>query len=103
MENNESAKTIFDAWLAPFKEMDGRRNMIQGIGNTDHLSYTREGLPGFNPIQDYVNYDVRIHHTNMDTYERVRPADLQQCAIVMASFAYHAAMRAEKIPRMKTP
>jgi carboxypeptidase Q len=103
MENNESAKAIFDAWLAPFKDMDGRRNIIQGIGNTDHLSYTREGLPGFNPIQDYVNYDVRIHHTNMDTYERVRPADLQQCAIVMASFAYHAAMRAEKIPRMKTP
>ena len=72
--------------------------MTQGIGNTDHLSFTRTGLPGFNPIQDYVDYDVRTHHTNVDTYERVKTADLQQCAVVLASFAYHAAVRAERIP-----
>ena len=58
-------------------------------------------MPGFNAVQDYVNYDVRTHHTNMDTFERVKIADLQQCAIVMASFAYHAAVRAEKIPFVK--
>ena len=55
-------------------------------------------MPGFNPIQDYVDYDVRTHHTNMDTLERVREADLQQAAIVFASFAWHAAMRDAKIP-----
>ena len=63
------------------------RTSSQSIGNTDHLSFTAAGLPGFNPVQDYVDYDVRTHHTNVDTYERVREADLKQAAIVMASFA----------------
>ena len=76
-----------------------RKNVIAGIGNTDHLSFTRQGLPGFNPIQDYVGYDVRMHHTNMDTMERMREADLKQGAVVMASFVYHAAMRDAPIPR----
>jgi hypothetical protein len=98
LENNEAVKPIFDAWLEPFRDLGARRNIIQGIGNTDHLSFTRAGLQGFNPVQDYVNYDVRTHHTNMDTYERVKTADLQQCAVVLASFAYHAAVRAEKLP-----
>ena len=63
---------LFDAWLAPFKDIGARRNVPERIGNTDHLSFTALGLPGFNPIQDYVDYDVRTHHTNMDTFERVR-------------------------------
>ena len=63
----------------------------------------RSGLPGFNPIQDYVNYDVRTHHTNMDTPERVREADLRQAAIVFASFAWQAATRDAKIPRPPAP
>jgi carboxypeptidase Q len=99
LENNEAVRPLFDAWLAPFRDLGARRNILQGIGNTDHLSFTRAGLAGFNPVQDYVDYDVRAHHTNMDTFERVKPADLQQCALVLASFAYHAAVRAEKIPR----
>jgi len=60
------------------------------------------GLPGFNTVQKYANYDVRTHHTNMDTYERVREADLRQAAVVMASFAYHASARKEKIPMAKS-
>jgi carboxypeptidase Q len=98
LENNEAVKPIFDAWLEPFRDLGTRRNIIQGIGNTDHLSFTRAGLAGFNPVQDYVDYDVRTHHTNMDTYERVKADDLKQCAMVLASFAYHAAVRAELIP-----
>lgn len=98
LENNPLVKPIFDAWLEPFKDLGTRRNILQGIGNTDHLSYTRAGMAGFNPVQDYVDYDVRTHHTNMDTFERVKPDDLKQCAMVLASFAYHAAIRAEKIP-----
>ncbi|MFN0123425.1 MAG: M28 family peptidase, partial [Blastocatellia bacterium] len=98
MENNAGAKTIFDAWLEPFRDVGARRNIIAGIGNTDHLSFTRAGMAAFNPVQDYVDYDVRTHHTNMDMYERVRPADLRQCAMVLASFAWHAATRAQRIP-----
>jgi len=98
LENNAAVKPIFDAWLEPFKDLGTRKNILQGIGNTDHLSYTRAGMAGFNPVQDYVDYDIRTHHTNMDTFERVKPDDLKQCAMVLASFAYHAAVRAEKIP-----
>ena len=101
LEENEAAKPIFDAWLEPFRDLGARRNIIQGIGNTDHLSFIRAGVPGFNVVQDYTNYDVRTHHTNMDTFERVRGVDLQQCAIVIASFIYHAAVRQEKIPPSK--
>ena len=98
LENNAAVKPIFDAWLAPFKDLGARKNIIQAIGNTDHVSYNKAGVLGFNAVQDYDLYDTRVHHTNMDTYERVKAADLKQCAIVLASFAYHAAMRSEKIP-----
>jgi carboxypeptidase Q len=101
LETNEAAKPIFDLWLEPFRDLGARRNIIQGIGATDHLSFISAGVPGFNVVQDYTNYDVRTHHTNMDTFERVREADLKQCAIVMASFIYHASVRQERIPRGK--
>lgn len=98
LENNSLVKPIFDAWLEPFKDLGARRNIIQPIGNTDHVSFNRAGVLGFNAVQNYDLYDTRIHHTNMDTFERVAEKDLMQCAIVLASFAYHAAMRAEKLP-----
>lgn len=98
LENNEAVKPIFDAWLEPFRDLGARRNITQGIGATDHLSFISAGVPGFNVVQDYTNYDVRTHHSNMDTFERVRETDLRQAAIVMASFAYHAAMRQDKLP-----
>ena len=99
MQGQANARSIMDAWLAPLTKIGARRNVPESIGNTDHLSFTAVGVPGFNPIQDYVNYDVRTHHTNVDTYERVRETDLKQAAIVMATFAFHAAMRPEKFPR----
>ena len=98
-ENNAPAKAIFDAWMVPFKDLGFRQNILPGIGNTDHLSFKAVGIPGFNPIQDYTNYDVRLHHTQMDTAEYVKEADLKQSAVVLASFMYHAAQRAERIPR----
>lgn len=76
-----------------------RRNVMDKIGSTDHLAFIGAGLPGFNTLQDYQDYDVRTHHTNADFYERLSPKDLQQAAIVLATFAYHAAMRDQKIPR----
>jgi hypothetical protein len=101
LQGQDNVATIMDAWLEPFKDLGARKNVAQSIGSTDHLSFTAAGLPGFNPVQDYVDYDVRTHHTNVDTFERVREADLKQAAVILASFAYHAAMRTEKMPRPK--
>ena len=98
-EGNTAAKSIFDAWLEPFKDLGARKNVIGGIGNTDHLSFIAAGVPGFNPIQEYAGYDVRIHHTNMDTMERMNPDDVKEAAIVFAAFAYNAAMRDGLMPR----
>ena len=66
-------------------DLGARRNVMDPIGSTDHLSFIAAGVPGFNPIQDYVNYDVRTHHTNMDTVERLNQDDIKQAAIVMAA------------------
>jgi Zn-dependent M28 family amino/carboxypeptidase len=103
LQNMQSVSPLFDAWLAPLKDLQARRNVIEPVGSTDHLSFTDVGVPGFNPIQDYVNYDVRTHHTNVDTIDRVNTADIRQAAIVMASFAYHAAMADQKTPRPASP
>ena len=84
--------------MAPFKDLGYLKNVPQGIGNTDHLSFISAGVPGFNPIQDYVDYDVREHHTNADTRRTHQSGDLKQNAIVLASVIYHAAMRTEPIP-----
>ena len=95
----ETVRPLFDAWLEPFTDLQARRNVIEPVGATDHLSFIEAGVPGFNPIQDYANYDIRTHHTNMDTVDRVNVADLKQAAIVMAAFAYDAAMADRQIPR----
>jgi carboxypeptidase Q len=100
MQDNAPAKAIFDAWLEPLKDLGMKRNVIGPIGSTDHLSFTVLGVPGFTAIKDYATYDVREHHTNADFFERVDEAGLKQSAIVMAVFAYHAAMRDAKIPRL---
>jgi carboxypeptidase Q len=100
-EGNSAAKQLFDQWLEPFKDLGARKNVIAGIGNTDHLSFIADSVPGFNPIQDFTNYDVRIHHTNMDTMDRMKPDDIKEAAIVFASFAYNAAMRDAPIPRTR--
>lgn len=98
LENNEAVKPIFDAWLAPLKDLGMVKNVKPGIPSTDHLSFTALGLPGFNCIQSYKDYDTRLHHTNVDTAERVTEADLQQNAIVLAWYVYMAAMRPDMIP-----
>jgi Zn-dependent M28 family amino/carboxypeptidase len=99
MENNESAKPFFDAWLAQFRDLGARRNVNLRLTNTDHQTFLAAGVPGFNPFQDYENYDLRTHHTNMDTRDHVKPEDIRQSAIIMASFAWQAAMMDERLPR----
>ncbi len=99
MEENQAAREIFDAWLEPLRELGARRNVFEGIPSTDHLSFTRVGIPAFTAIKDYTNYDTRTHHTNADLFERVVEEELIQAAIVLAVFAWHAAQRDERIPR----
>jgi carboxypeptidase Q len=103
MENNPQAKAIFDAWLEPLKPLGAIKNVIGPIPSTDHLSFTKYGIPAFTAIKDYDTYDTREHHTNVDYADRVSEAGLKQSAIVLATFAYDAAMRNEKIPRMPLP
>ena len=76
---------------------------LQNTGGTDHLSYDAVGLPGFQFIQDEIEYGTRTHHSTMDLYDRVQPDDLKQAAVIMAAFAYDAAMRDEKFPRKPLP
>jgi Zn-dependent M28 family amino/carboxypeptidase len=98
-QGNSAAKSVFDAWLAPLKDIGAKKNSPESIGSTDHLAFTAMGLPAFNTIQDYTGYDVRTHHTNQDFYERLRPEDLKEASVVLAVFLYEAAMRDGKIPR----
>ena len=100
-EENAGAKSVFDEWLKALgSEMGVKRNPVDKIGNTDHLSFTAVGIPGFTTLKDYRDYDVRTHHTNADFYERVSEKELQQSAIVLGFFAWQAAMRDGKIPRV---
>lgn len=98
LENSAPARALFDTWIEPLNDLGVRRNVDGGLGSTDHVSFRQAGIPGFNPVQDYVDYDVRTHHTNVDTYERIREQDLKQNAIVLAWFVYNAAMTTERIP-----
>jgi carboxypeptidase Q len=99
LQNKEEVRPIFDSWLEPLKSIGARRNVGEPVGSTDHLSFIDAGVPGFNPIQDYVNYDIRTHHTNMDMVDRVNVDDLKQAAVVFATFAYSAANLDRKLPR----
>jgi hypothetical protein len=99
LQNRDEVRPIFDSWLEPLKSLGARRNVGEPVGSTDHLSFIDAGVLGFNPIQDYGNYDIRTHHTNMDTVERVNVDDIRQAAIVMATFAYQAANLDRTLPR----
>ncbi len=98
MQGNEAVRTIFRAWLAPFKDMGASTLTLQNTGGTDHLSFDAVGLPAFQFIQDELEYETRTHHTTMDVFDRAQEEDLKQAAIIMAAFAYDAAMRDEKLP-----
>ncbi len=103
MQGNDMVRPIFEAWLAPFRDMGATTVTIRNTTGTDHLSFDAVGLPGFQFIQDDLEYDTRTHHANLDTYERVQAADLMQAAAIVASFAYNAATRPELLPRKPLP
>jgi Zn-dependent M28 family amino/carboxypeptidase len=99
MQNNATAKRIFDAWLEPLRDLGVTMNVIDGIGSTDHVPFHDVGLPAFTAIKDFEAYDERTRHTNADYPERMSEDELKQQAIVLAHFAWHAATRDERIPR----
>lgn len=99
LQGNESARSIFHQWLHEFNDPDAQTISISNTGGTDHLSFDNAGLPGFQFIQDPLDYDSRTHHSNMDVYDRLQKDDLRQAAAMMAFFAYKAAMMEEQFPR----
>jgi Zn-dependent M28 family amino/carboxypeptidase len=101
MQGNEAAKRIFDAWLEPLRDIGVKRNVIEGIGSTDHVPFDEVGIPAFTVIKDFANYDVRTRHTNADLSDAVKIADLRQSAVFFAVTVWQAAMRDERIPRRK--
>jgi len=103
LQGNEAAAPVFAAWLEPFRNLGVTTLTIRGTGGTDHQSFDAVGLPGFQFIQDPVEYDSRTHHSSMDVYDRLQAADLMQNAVVVASFAYHAANRDALLPRKPLP
>jgi hypothetical protein len=98
-QGNEAAVPIFRSWLHEFGDPDAQTVSLSNTGGTDHLSFDAAGLPGFQFIQDPLDYSVRTHHSNMDVYERVVEKDIKQSAAMMAFFAYKAAMADAKFPR----
>jgi len=103
LQKNEAVAPIFKEWMAAFK--DPRMNTVtaNNTGGTDHLAFDAVGLPGFQFIQDPVDYGSRTHHSNMDVYERLIPDDMKHNAAVVAAFVYLTANRDQKLPRKPAP
>ena len=103
LQENEACRNIFTQWLAPFNDLGASTVTISNTGGTDHQSFDGVGLPGFQFIQDPIEYDTKTHHSNMDVYDHLIEADLKQIATIVASFVYNAAQRDAKIPRKEMP
>jgi carboxypeptidase Q len=103
LQQNDAVAPIFREWMEPFRSIGMTSLTIRNTGGTDHGSYDAVGLPGFQFIQDAVEYDTLTHHTNLDSYERLQPGDMMKNATIAASFAYLAANRDERLPRKPMP
>ena len=103
LQGNEMVRPIFEAWLQPFQDLDANTLSIRNTGGTDHLSFDAVGLPGFQFIQDPLDYGSRTHHSNLDVYDHIEAADLMQAAAIVAAFVYQAAVREEMLPRKPLP
>jgi Zn-dependent M28 family amino/carboxypeptidase len=103
LQSNDMVRQSFDAWLSPFRDLGATTVSIRNTGATDHVSFDEIGIPGFQFIQDPLEYGSRTHHSNMDVYDRIQSADLMQAAAVIASFVYHTANRPDMLPRKLLP
>jgi Zn-dependent M28 family amino/carboxypeptidase len=103
MQGNDGARPLFEAWMKPFNTFGMTTLAPVSVSGTDHLSFDRVGLPGFQFIQDPIEYDTRTHHTSMDLYERLQSKDMMQNAVIVASLVYNAANHPERLPRKPLP
>jgi carboxypeptidase Q len=103
LQENAAVGPIFSQWIEPLKDLGVTTITDRNTGGTDHESFDAVGVPGFQFIQDRLDYETRTHHSNMDTYERLQPADLAQAATVEAIFVYNTAMRDQMLPRKPLP
>jgi Zn-dependent M28 family amino/carboxypeptidase len=103
LQGNDAMRTLFEQWLAPLADLGASTITIRNTGGTDHLSFDAVGLPGFQFIQDPLDYETVTHHTNMDTYDHAQAGDLMQAVAVIASVVYDAANRPEMLPRKPLP
>ncbi len=102
-QENASVYPIFQSWGEPFRDLSFTTVTNRNTGGTDHLSFDAAGIPGFQFIQDPVEYETRTHHSNMDVYDRIQREDMMQASVILASFLYNAAMRDEMMPRKPLP
>ena len=103
LQGNAAVAPIFAQWIAPLKDLGVTTLTMRNTGGTDHLSFDAVGIPGFQFIQDPLDYESRTHHSNQDVYERLQPGDLKQIATVEAIFVYNTAMRDQMLPRKPLP
>jgi carboxypeptidase Q len=103
LQGNEAVAPIFREWMEPFRSIGMTSLTIRNTGGTDHLSFDAVGLPGFQFIQDEIEYDTMTHHTNLDAYDRLQPGDMMKNATIAAAFAYLAANRDDLLPRKPLP
>ena len=103
MQGNEATRPYFRAWLNAYNDPAAQTLTLSNTSGTDHLSFDGVGLPGFQFIQDPIDYNTRTHHSNMDVYDRAQDGDLKQASAIMAAFAYNAAMMPERFPRKPMP
>ncbi len=101
LQENEYARRMFEAWMEPLKDLGFETTSIQSVGSTDHVSFDEAGLPAFQFIQDRI--PGTAGHTNLDFFDTLQKDDLMKNAVIMAVFAYHAAMSDERMPRKKEP
>jgi len=99
MQGNDKVRRFFSPWLDPFKDWNANTLTLESTGSTDHMAFDEVGLPGFQFIQDPIDYDTRTHHSNMDVYERILDQDMKRNAAIVAYFIYQTAMMDEMIPR----
>jgi carboxypeptidase Q len=103
LQGDDAMRPLFQQWLAPFHDLGATTITIRNTGGTDHLSFAAVGLPGFQFIQDPLDYGTITHHSDMDTYDHAIPADLMQAAAVIATCVYEAANAPDKLPRRELP
>jgi len=103
LQGNEMVAPLFERWMKPFHDLGMNTLTIRNTGGTDHLSFVADGIPGFQFIQDPLDYETRTHHSSSDTYEHVIPWDMERNAIIVASFVYMTANRPAMLPRPPLP